>query len=144
MKMNSAKRLAARFLNVGATKVKVDGSKLKEVKEAMTGDDIKGLIGDKTFTKNATGQSRGRARALAEKKKKGRKKGIGKRKGTMKARTNPKELWLKKVRAQRLYIKKLLAEEKVDSKSYRDLYRKVKGGFFRTKSHIDVYLSKKD
>ena len=127
---------------MGKSRIYIDPSKLKEVKEAITGDDIKGLIADKAFKKTGVGHSRGRARILLVKKQKGRKRGLGKRKGSVKARTNPKEMWLKKVRAQRKYIRKLLEDEKIDKKIYRDLYLKIKGGFFRTKAHIDNYLSK--
>jgi large subunit ribosomal protein L19e len=142
MKMISAKKLAAKYLKVGTTKVWVDQSKLKEIKEAITGEDIKKLIGEGAFKKQLQGQSRGRARELLKKKQAGRKKGPGTRKGTAKARIKPKEQWLKKVRSQRVFIKTLLDEEKVDNKGYRDLYRKVKGGFFRSKAHISTYINK--
>jgi len=142
MKMISAKRVAARHMNVGVSKILVDSSKTKEIKEAITGDDIKSLISQGAFKKEVKGHSRGRARVLALKKKKGLKKGAGKRKGTKNARRDLKGLWLKKVRSQRAYIKILFDEKKIDRKVYHDLYRKVKGGFFRTKSHIDVYLKK--
>ena len=32
---------------------------------------------------------------------------------------------------------------KIDKKTFNDLYRKSKGGFFRSKGHIIVYLEEK-
>ncbi len=142
MKMNSAKRLVSKYLNVGTSRVKVDPEKAKAIKDAITGEDLKALIKDGVFEKAGVGHSRGRARILALKKKAGRKRGQGTRRGLASARTNPKQLWLKKVRSQRVYLKKLLDENKVDKPKYRELYRKIKGGFFRSKAHIDVYISK--
>lgn len=143
MKMSSAKRIAARKLNVGVSRLKVDPTATKKIKEAITGVDIENLIKEGVFKFSGKGQSRGRARVLLAKKKKGRQKGIGSRKGTRNARTNKHKLWILRVRAQRKYILKLLQEQKIDSLQYRDLYNKIKGGFFRSKSHIDSYLSKK-
>jgi len=143
MNMKSAKKIVARKLNVGVSKVKVSNDSLKKVKEAITGTDLESLVKEKVFSTKGDSQSRGRARILLEKKKKGRKKGLGKRRGTKNARTNTKEMWMKKVRAQRKYILILLKEEKIDRVKYRDLYNKIKGGFFRSKAHIDSYLSKK-
>jgi len=32
---------------------------------------------------------------------------------------------------------------KIDKQIYNDLYRKIKGGFFRSKRHIALYLEEK-
>jgi len=141
--MKSAKKLAAKYLKVGTSRLVVDGSKQKEVKEAITGEDVKNLITQGTFKKSGVGHSRGRARVLHKKKQAGRRRGPGTKKGTAKARINKKELWLKKVRSQRKYIKSLLDEKKIENAVYRDLYKKVKGGFFRSKAHINTYITKK-
>jgi len=142
MKVESARRLASRYLNVGTNKIKIKPEFVSKIKESITGEDIKGLILDKGIFKEIKGQSRGRARILLEKKKKGRKRGIGKRKGTSKARVNPKLLHIIKARSQRKYIRLLLDTQKISKETYRDLYKKIKGGYFRTKAHISIYLSK--
>ncbi len=143
MNMNSAKRIAAKKLNIGVSKLKVEPTAQKKVKEAITGQDINGLIKEGTFATSFKGQSKGRARELQGKKKKGRRKGIGTRKGTRNARTNKRDAWIVRARSQRKYILILLKDAKVDKVQYRDLYKKIKGGFFRSKGHIDSYLSKK-
>lgn len=143
MNMISAKRIAAKKMNVGVSKLKVDPSAAKKIKEAITGQDINGLIKEGVFATSIKGQSRGRARVLQEKKKRGRKKGQGTRKGTKNSRTNKRDAWIVRARSQRKYILTLLKDKKVDKVQYRDLYNKIKGGFFRSKGHIDSYLNKK-
>lgn len=141
--MKSAKRIVARKLNIGTSKLKVAPDSQKRIKEAITGQDLDALINENLFDVERKGQSKGRSRILKEKKKKGRKKGIGTRKGKKNARMDLHALWIKKVRAQRKYILELLDTKKIDKLKYRDLYKKIKGGFFRSKTHIDSYLSKK-
>lgn len=143
MNIKSAKRIVAKKLNVGKSKIKIDNSAQKKIKEAITSVDLDALVQEGSFKKKGVGQSRGRARLLLEKKKKGRRKGQGTRRGKANARASTHDAWIKKVRAQRKYILELLANTKIDKKQYRDLYNKVKGGFFRSKSHIDSYLNKK-
>jgi large subunit ribosomal protein L19e len=144
MNVKSAKRIVAKKLNVGTSKVKISTDASKKIKEAITGQDLESLIKEGTFTKRTNlSQSMGRARILKEKKKKGRKSGKGTRRGKKNARQDLHALWIMKIRAQRKYILTLLSEQKIDKVKYRDLYNKAKGGFFRSKSHIDSYLSKK-
>ena len=143
MKMESAKKLASKYLNVGISRIKVSPYKAKEIKESITGEDIKALVADGTFKKFGQGQSSGRAKVLKIKKQKGRRRGPGTRKGTHNARVVLKKLWLIKVKSQRRFIKSLLEDEKIDRKQYRNIYRKVKGGFFRNKNHIKIYLNQK-
>lgn len=141
--MRSAKRIVARKMNVGTTRLTVDPKASKKIKEAITGQDLDTLITESIFGKKGQGQSMGRARVLKEKKKKGRKSGKGTKRGKKNARVDLHGLWIKKIRSQRKYILELLAAKTIDKVKYRDLYNKAKGGFFRSKAHIDSYLSKK-
>ncbi|PIU22340.1 MAG: 50S ribosomal protein L19e [Candidatus Diapherotrites archaeon CG08_land_8_20_14_0_20_30_16] len=143
MNMKSARRIVARKRDVGISRLKVDSSALKKIKEAITGSDLETLMKDNVFTIKGKGQSKGRARVLKAKKRLGRRKGKGTRRGTRNSRTKFHENWIKKVRAQRKYILELSKNKKIDKEKYRDLYKKIKGGFFRSKGHIDSYLSKK-
>ena len=45
-----------------------------------------------------------------------------------------------KIRAQRSLIAELKAKEIVDAAGYKELYRKAKGGFFRNRRHIKLYI----
>ena len=112
--MNKVKELAAELMGVGTTRVWMNPDALSELGEAMTKDDIRQLIVQRAIKKRADAfQSRGRARLLHAKKKKGRKTGQGKRTGTKKARVNEKKRWMMNVRAQRKYLKSVRAASNI-------------------------------
>ncbi len=143
MNLKMAKRLAAKVLKVGKNKVRFNPEDLEDISQAMTREDMRVLIAHNTITKKPeTGVSRGRAKAVQLKKKSGQKRGLGSRKGTKGARMGKKSAWVKKVRAQR---KELLAlkENGVDVAPYREMYRKIKGGFFKSRQHVKQYATEK-
>ncbi len=143
MELNKVKKLAAQILKVGVRRIYIDPTKTEKVKEAMTKDDIRGLIAERIVKKRPlVNQSRGRARVLAEKKKKGRKRGHGKRKGTKKTRVEKKKTWINRVRAQRQALKEMKKEnpEAVKELGYGDIYRKIKGNYFKGKKYVKDYI----
>ena len=142
MKMKSFKEQLSKLMNVGKSRLWISPDAKESIKKAITKDDIKELINNGSVRKIKGGQSRGRAKILAEKKKKGRRVGAGRKKGVKTARTNPKTEWMTKVRAQRKYIKELKESKEIDSSLYKELYSKIKGGFFRSKNHIKLYVAK--
>lgn len=141
--LDMQKRLAADILGCGENKVVFKEESLKEIKEAITRDDIKSLI-VKGFisAKKTTGVSRARARKHHVQKKKGRAKGLGKRKGTKNARTPKKESWMNRIRPQREFIRMLKEKEKITNAQFRKLYLLAKGGFFRSRRHLKLHVSK--
>lgn len=143
MKVNKIKELAAGMFGVGLDKVWLNPDSLEDIKKALTKDDIRGLIADgliKKVQKNQ--QSRGRARILLLKKRKGRKKGPGKRKGSSNSRSNTKENWMKNVRAQRKILKKFKTEnpELFEKVNYQDVYRKINGNYFKGKKYVEAFV----
>lgn len=143
MELNKVKKLAAQVLKVGVKRVYIDPAQREKVMEAMTKDDVRGLIADRIIKKRpAQSQSRARARVLAEKKKKGRRAGHGKRKGTKKSRVEKKKTWIKKVRAQRRTLKEIRTEdpEAVATVGYSNVYRKIKGNYFKGKNYVKEYI----
>ena len=46
-----------------------------------------------------------------------------------------------RIRSQRMLIKELLEKGSIQRETYRFLRKKSKGGFFRNKGHIKVYLT---
>jgi len=91
-------------------------------------------------TKHEKEISKYRARKIKHQKRKGKRKGVGSRKGTAKARTPKKKVWMSKVRTQRSFIKKLKLKKRIKSETYKKLYHMIKGNFFRSKRHIKIYL----
>lgn len=144
MNFRKQKKLAIRSLNSSSKRIKLI-PKTKEqinlVKEALSREDIKNLIEQKVIkNENKKGISRTRARKILSQKNKGRRQGQGSRKGTHNARDNSKRIWITKIRALRKFIKNLKMDEKISIKTYRNLYYKSKGNFFRNKKHLDLYL----
>lgn len=134
MNLKTQKRLAADLLGVGKKKVWIDQDSLNEVADAITREDIRELINQGVIKKK---------KKQGQKRKKGKKKqGMGSRKGGKGARKDEKREYVRKVRAQRKFIKKLEEEGKITHETYKELYRRISGGFFRSKSHIEIYLKK--
>jgi len=145
MKLTVQKRLAAKALKTSPKKVKLDTSQLTIIKESITMADIRSLIGSGVIIKKPTSQiSRGRARKTLEQKRKGRRSGLGRRRGTRFSRLPRKEEWKNKIRAQREFLKTLKEKGHIDNKAYRHLYDKAHGGYFRNVRHIKLYIDERD
>lgn len=68
--------------------------------------------------------------------KKGRHKGIGKRRGTREARNPSKLQWMRRQRILRRLLKKYRAQGKIDKHLYQELYMKAKGNVYRSKRNL--------
>ena len=141
MKLNVKKRLAAHVLKCSPKRIRLDTSKLEEIKESITKADIRALVIDKAIVKKpARGVSRVRARKIHIQKVKGKRKGHGSRKGKATARLSRKASWMNAIRKQKVLLKELRDTGKILKSTYHNLYRKAKGGFFRSVRHIRIYL----
>ncbi len=140
MRVKRVREIAAKLLNTSQDRILFDGKNLKKIKEVMTREDIKTLILDGVIKKKKTPrQSKARARKRKLEKKKGRHSGKGKKKGTQKAKRPKKERWILKVRAQRKTLRDLLRDNIITRDIYRSLYKKIGGGYFRGKKHLESY-----
>ena len=139
MDTNYQKKLAAKILKCGVSRIRVDPS--KEVEEALTREDVRGLIKKGLIKKvQKRGASRANTRKIMAQKIKGRMKGVGSKKGTRKARNPQKNKWMESVRSLRSLLSSLKEDNMIDNKTYKNLYRKIKGGFFRNKHHLMMYM----
>ncbi len=142
MMLKTQKRIAAAVLNCSPKKVVFDTERLADIKEAITKQDIKTLVSEGVITQARSSEhSRARTRIRAEQRSKGRQRGHGSRKGSAAARLPGKKKWMGKIRLQRDYLKQLRASQSISKKTYRDLYMKSKGGFFRSRRHIELYIT---
>jgi large subunit ribosomal protein L19e len=144
MKLEVQKRLAADILKGSKYRVKFDPMRLDEIKESITKADIRGLIKENAiFLEQKGGVSKSRSRKRKKQKKKGQRRGHGSRKGTSNARLKDKRKWINKIRLQRKYLKELKQKNLISTRTFRQTYLKAKGGFFRSKRHIKLYLNEK-
>ena len=144
MNLGKQKELAARALNVSKKRIKFDATtpeNIKSLKEVISREDVRNLVDDKIITKlNKRGNSRTSANKIAAQKAKGLRKGQGSRKGTANARDNEKQKWMVKIRALRSMLQNLKSKDQLETATFRSLYLKAKGNFFRNKRHLSLYI----
>ena len=141
MDVSTQRKLAARLLNVGVNRIWIDPDRLDDVALAIRRDDIRRLIHEGAIQKAPIkGISRGRAKAVHEKKKRGLRSGPGSRKGKRTSRLSGKQRWMIKIRAIRRHLKKLRARRIIKPRDYRRLYRLSKGGMFPSIRRVDMYI----
>ncbi|XRP97535.1 50S ribosomal protein L19e [Methanocaldococcus sp. 16A] len=141
MNVSVQRRMAAEILKCGIERVWIDPTQLERVKMAMSKDDIRALIKEGVIKKKQKkGISSARVKKLKEQRRKGRRRGPGSRRGAAGARTPQKEKWMATIRALRKTLKQLRDTGKIDRKVYRKLYRMAKGGAFRSRSHLFLYM----
>src|SRR3989338_3822752 len=120
MRLGNQKRISAEMLGVGKSKVWFDTEHMTEIKEAITKGDVRTLIRKRIIQRRPElGHSRVRARK----------------------RLTKKTAWMNLVRGQRTFLKELKLKGLVSIPTYRNLYSKIKGGYFRNKRHIKLYLT---
>ena len=139
MNLSYQRRVAATVLKCGVNRVWIDDRPevQERISEAVTRDDVRLLIIQRFIRKHQKkGISRGRAKAMAVQRSKGRRKGHGSRKGHGGARTPKKEAWMTKVRALRRELTALRDEKVIDSSQYRLYYRRAKGGVYNSRNHL--------
>jgi len=143
MNLSGQRRLAARLLKVGQTRVKFNPERIEDIDEALTKDDIRALISSGALVKKQKkGISRGRAREKKAQQKKGRRRGSGKRKGTVNARVPKKRAWISKIRAIRDELKKMRETGDLTASEYRRLYLQAKGNLFQSRRHLHEHIQR--
>ncbi len=130
MNLKKKKELAAKSLGVGKNKIHFSPEGLKEIKEAITKQDIKTLHEEGIITIKP---ARGRKTVIRRK----RKKGPGKIKMKVKHR---KQEYVKITRKLRSYLKMLKNNNEIDREAYYDLRKKIKMRVFKNASHFKEYI----
>jgi large subunit ribosomal protein L19e len=139
--LNSQRRIAAQLLKIGRNRVWIDPERIEDVEAAMTRDEIRKLLHEGAIKSlPQAGVSRGRARIIHLKKKKGRRSGPGSRTGTSHARVSQKEAWMGKIRALRKRLRTLKAKKIIPEDSYQRLYRMAGSGRFESVGDLERYL----
>jgi large subunit ribosomal protein L19e len=140
-KLNNQRRLAAQILKCGENRIWMDPTSTEELEDAVTRSDIKHAISLGAIRKHPEqGVSRGRAKVRAEERRRGHHKGEGSRRGSPNARSPGKDRWMQRVRPQRALLVELRTNKRIEPKNYREFYRKVKGGMFRSRAHLMANL----
>ncbi len=139
--MKNKKAVAARILRTAPGRVRFAPEALDDIRKAITRSDFRGLIAVGSIIKSRENfRSRAGARALKRQKRKGRRRGKGSHKGSKYSIISRKDQWVQRIRTQRGFLAELRGKGLLSPEQYRLLYAKCKGGFFRNKRHIKLYL----
>lgn len=141
MSLRVQRRLASELLKVGKSRVWIDPEKIGDIEVAITREEVRRLIQEGAIRAlPKVGVSRARARLLHEKRKSGRRRGVGSRSGADTARDPKKEAWMRRIRAVRGELRELRDRRIITKGVYRRLYMLAKGGVFRDLSHLKQYI----
>ena len=127
------KRLAAKILKAGESRVWLDPKKMKEIEKAITRIDIKKLIKQKSIKAKPEKLHK---RVLSSK----LRRGPGSKKGSRYAKVSKKDRWISTVRPLRRMLKEMKTSQQIDNPTYKKMRSLVKGGMFRNRTHLKLYL----
>ena len=130
MNLSKKKELAKRTFGVGENRIVFVESRLNDIKEAITKQDMRDLRQDK---------------AIIIKEKKGRKKVIRKGGGRSKGNIRKKMKKRKKdyvvlTRKLRKYVLEMKNQRKISKEEVDDIRKKIRNKIFRSKSHLKEYI----
>jgi len=141
MSMSTVKRLAAGILKTGVRRIRVIPSEQKAAKEVLTRDDVRALIkSGSVYAEPKRGVSRLRGREKARQRALGRRRGPGSRKGKRYSKVSQKVQWMRRIRAQRALLLRLLEKGRIEGPTYRHTYYMIKGGAFRARATMLSHL----
>jgi large subunit ribosomal protein L19e len=139
------KKLASKILKVGKNRIRIDPNRIDEVELAITRQEIRKLIAENVIiVLPEKSQSYGRTRILKKKKKSGRRIGPGSKKGSKNAVVSRKKRWMYRIRSLRKKLRDMKERRIISVQTYRSLYRKAKGGEFRSIREMDRYINEHD
>ncbi len=143
--LTSQRRLAAQILKVGQNRVWIDPERTEDVEGAITREEVRKLIHEKTIRSlPEKGVSRSRAKIIQEKKRQGRRRGVGSYGGSGQATISKKEAWMVKIRSLRKKLRELKASRVITEKTYSQMYRMVGSGKFESIADLERYLKGHD
>lgn len=129
--LDKRKFLASKVLGVGRHKILFDTTRLAEIKEAITKQDIRDFYAEGIIMiKENRGRKSKEARTT--------RRGPGKIKFTIKGGKNEYVILVRKLRR---YINELRKQEKITYEVYKTLRKKIKAKEFRSKAHLKENLN---
>ena len=141
MTLKTQKRIAARVMKCGQSRVWFDPERVNDIAEAITAADVRRLVKDGVIrAEQKKGVSTFRKKKIMLQKQKGRRRGHGSRKGHVAG--EKKQYWMRTIRALRKQLQQLRKEGSIEKKTYRELYMKSKSGLFRSRAHLMTYIER--
>jgi len=139
--LTNQRRLAAQILKVGRNRIWISPDRIDDVESAITREEVKKLVHENAIAPlPVKGVSRGRAKVIQAKKRRGRRKGQGSRSGTARAVISKKEAWMTKIRSMRRKLRELKASRVITESNYRQLYMIAGSGRFASLADMERYI----
>jgi large subunit ribosomal protein L19e len=143
--LTNQRRLASRIMKVGKNRVWINPDKIEDVESAITREEVRKLVHEKAIGATPIkGVSRGRAKVIQAKKRRGRRKGPGSKSGTPRAVISKKEAWMTKIRSLRRKLRELKANRTITEGNYRELYMIAGSGRFASIADMERYAKAHD
>ena len=131
--LRKRKALASKVLGVGKNKIIFDSSKLPEIKEAITKQDIRDLYDAGIIMIR---ESRGTKKKI----KRTTKRGPGKMKRKVKPGKREYVIITRKLRG---YVSELKTQGKLNQNEFENIRKKIKARAFKNKAHLKEHLEAK-
>ena len=130
MNLKKKKELAARTLKVGKERISFLTSRLEEIKEAITKQDIKDLRSEGAIRiKEKTGQKRVQ--------RKGKKKGPG---NIRKKVNQRKRIYVISTRKLRKHVAEMKKNEYISVEEAKEIRKKIRNRIFKSKAHLKDHI----
>ncbi len=130
MKLENKKRLAARTLNIGVNRIIFNTTRLKEIKEAITKQDIKDLLKDKAI---AIKEIKGSRKIVKRK--------TRRRQGSIKKKVKKtKREYITLTRKLRAYLAHLKKTNQLTQEDFQELRKQIRAKQFRSLSQLKEKL----
>jgi len=143
--LTNQRRLASRIMKVGKNRVWINPQRIEDVESAITREEVRKLVHEKIIAATPIqGVSRGRAKVIQAKKRRGRRKGPGSKSGTPRAVITKKEAWMTKIRSLRRKLRELKANRTITESTYRELYMIAGSGRFASIADMQRYAKAHD
>lgn len=128
-------------MKVGRNRVWIDPQRISDVESAITREEVKKLVHEKAIAAlPEKGVSRGRAKTIQAKKRRGRRKGQGSKGGSSRATISKKDAWMTKIRSLRRRLRQLKANRTITETTYRQTYMIAGSGRFASVADMERYL----
>ncbi len=130
MKLDKKKMLASRTLGVGKQRVHFVASRINEIKDAITKQDIRDLVKEGAIVIKET---KGRRKIQ----KRAKKRGAGK--VQLKVNKRKRE-YIVMTRKLRKYVANLKENGSINKEDYEDIRKKIRNRFFKSKANLKEYI----
>ena len=126
MNLKKKKKLAAKALKVGVGRIAFNPSRIEEIKEAITKQDIKDLkLSGAILIKDRKGR---KTRTIRK---------TRRRAGSVRKKVNKsKQEYVKLTRKLRKYLREIRDQEKINEEKYKELMKKIRMSAFKSKRHL--------